>query len=31
VENIWGSGIILALRVMDVDDNGHILIAENLA
>jgi hypothetical protein len=31
VENIWGSGIILARRVMDVDDNGHILIAENLA
>jgi class 3 adenylate cyclase len=31
VENIWGPGIILARRVMDVDDNGHILIAENLA
>ena len=31
VQNIWGPGIILARRVMDVDDNGHILIAENLA
>ena len=31
VQNMWGPGIILARRVMDVDDNGHILIAENLA
>lgn len=26
-----GPGIILARRVMDAGDNGHILIAENLA
>lgn len=31
VQNIWGPGIILARRVMDVGDNGHILIAEKLA
>ena len=31
VQNIWGPGIILARRVMDAGDNGHILIAENLA
>jgi KaiC/GvpD/RAD55 family RecA-like ATPase len=31
LQNIWGPGIILARRVMDVGDNGHILIAENLA
>jgi hypothetical protein len=31
VENIWGPGIILARRVMDAGDNGHILIAEKLA
>jgi class 3 adenylate cyclase len=31
VQNIWGPGIILARRVMDTGDKGHILIAENLA
>jgi KaiC/GvpD/RAD55 family RecA-like ATPase len=31
VQNIWGPGIILARRVMDAGDKGHILIAENLA
>lgn len=31
VQNIWGQGIILARRVMDAGDNGHILIAEKLA
>lgn len=31
VQNIWGPGIILARRVMDVGDKGHILISENLA
>jgi class 3 adenylate cyclase len=31
VQNIWGPGIILARRVMDAGDNGHILIAEKLA
>ena len=31
VENIWGPGIILARRVMDAGDNGHILRAEKLA
>ena len=31
VQNIWGPGIILARRVMDAGDRGHILIAESLA
>jgi KaiC/GvpD/RAD55 family RecA-like ATPase len=31
VQNIWGPGIILARRVMDAGDNGHILVAEKLA
>jgi class 3 adenylate cyclase len=31
VQNIWGPGIILALRVMDAGDSGHMLIAESLA
>lgn len=31
VQNIWGPGIIIARRVMDAGDNGHILIAEKLA
>ncbi len=31
VQNIWGPGIILARRVMDAGDKGHILISENLA
>jgi KaiC/GvpD/RAD55 family RecA-like ATPase len=31
VQNVWGPGIILARRVMDAGDNGHILLAGNLA
>jgi KaiC/GvpD/RAD55 family RecA-like ATPase/acyl carrier protein len=31
VQNIWGPGIVIAQRVMDAGDNGHILIAEKLA
>jgi hypothetical protein len=31
IQNIWGPGIILARRVMDAGDNGHILLAEKLA
>ena len=31
VQNIWGPGIILARRVMDAGDKGHILISQNLA
>jgi KaiC/GvpD/RAD55 family RecA-like ATPase/class 3 adenylate cyclase len=31
IQNVWGPGIILARRVMDAGDNGHILLAENLA
>jgi hypothetical protein len=31
VQNIWGLGIILACRVIDAGDSGHILIAESLA
>jgi KaiC/GvpD/RAD55 family RecA-like ATPase len=31
VQNIWGPGIILARRVMDAGDDGHILIGEKLA
>ena len=30
-QNIWGPGIILARRVMDVGDGGHILIEGGLA
>jgi len=29
--NVWGPGIILARRVMDLGDSWHIMIAENLA
>lgn len=31
VQNVWGPGIIMARRVMDVGDNDHILVAEKLA
>lgn len=30
-QNVWGPGIILARRVMDLGDNGHILLADNIA
>ena len=30
-QNIWGPGIILARRVMDIGDNFHILLADRLA
>jgi hypothetical protein len=30
-QNMWGPGIILARRVMDMGDEGHILIEKNLA
>jgi KaiC/GvpD/RAD55 family RecA-like ATPase/class 3 adenylate cyclase len=30
-QNIWGPGIIIARRVMDAGDSGHILIAGGLA
>jgi KaiC/GvpD/RAD55 family RecA-like ATPase/class 3 adenylate cyclase len=30
-QNIWGPGIIIARRVMDAGDSGHILIAGRLA
>jgi hypothetical protein len=30
-KNIWGPGIILARRVMDFGDDGHILLSANLA
>jgi len=29
--NVWGPGIIMARRVMDLGDSWHILIAENFA
>ena len=29
--NIWGPGIILARRVMDLGDDGHILLSSNFA
>ncbi|MCI0565063.1 MAG: hypothetical protein MN733_41890 [Nitrososphaera sp.] len=31
VQNVWGPGIILARRVMDAGDTGHILVAGRLA
>jgi hypothetical protein len=30
-QNVWGPGIILARRVMDLGDSDHILLADNLA
>jgi class 3 adenylate cyclase len=30
-QNVWGPGIILARRVMDAGDEGHILLAGNIA
>ena len=29
--DVWGPGIIMARRVMDLGDSWHILIADNLA
>ena len=30
-QNVWGPGIILARRVMDLGDDGHILLADSIA
>ena len=30
-QNVWGPGIILARRIMDLGDDGHILLADNIA
>ena len=30
-QNVWGPGIILARRVMDVGDNSHILLSSTMA
>ena len=30
-QNVWGPGIILARRVMDIGDNFNILLADRLA
>jgi KaiC/GvpD/RAD55 family RecA-like ATPase len=30
-QNVWGPGIIIARRVMDLGDDGHILLADNIA
>jgi class 3 adenylate cyclase len=30
-QNVWGPGIILARRVMDIGDNFHILLTDRLA
>ena len=30
-QNVWGPGIILARRVMDLGENGHILLTDNIA
>ena len=30
-KNLWGPGIVIARRVMDIGDDGHILIADKLA
>jgi hypothetical protein len=29
--NVWGPGIIMARRVMDIGDEGHILLSERMA
>lgn len=31
IQNVWGPGIILARRVMDAGDEGHILLADKFA
>lgn len=30
-QNVWGPGIVLARRVMDIGDDGHVLLSGNLA
>ena len=30
-QNVWGPGIILARRVMDIGDNSHILLSGTMA
>lgn len=30
-QNIWGPGIIIARRVMDIGDEGHILVSQRMA
>nr|WP_294804715.1 ATPase domain-containing protein [uncultured Nitrososphaera sp.] len=30
-QNVWGPGIVLARRVMDIGDDGHVLLADSLA
>jgi hypothetical protein len=30
-KNLWGSGIIIAKRIMDLGDSGHILLSERMA
>jgi hypothetical protein len=30
-QNVWGPGIIVARRVMDVGDEGHILVSQRMA
>jgi hypothetical protein len=30
-QNIWGPGIIIARRVMDIGDKGHILVSQRMA
>ena len=30
-KNLWGPGIVIARRVMDIGDDSHILIADRLA
>lgn len=30
-KNIWGPGIILARRIMDIGDDGHILLSSRIS
>jgi hypothetical protein len=30
-KNLWGSGIIIAKRIMDLGDSGHILLSQRMA
>ncbi|MGH9876573.1 MAG: adenylate/guanylate cyclase domain-containing protein [Nitrososphaerales archaeon] len=30
-QNIWGPGIIIARRVMDIGDEGHVLVSQRMA
>ena len=30
IENVWGQGIIIARRIMDIGNDGHILLSSKI-